>query len=113
MKNILGMCFNPRVLAAVGIVALGVWLVAPQALLAALPLLLIAVCPLSMVLMAWMMRGSMNSPAAPDPATRLAALKREQVKLAEEVARTRAELEANGARSARQEALPEPSRADR
>ncbi|MHB8644474.1 MAG: DUF2933 domain-containing protein [Thermomicrobiales bacterium] len=48
------MCLNWKVLAGLAIVGLGVWAVAPNLVGAAVPLLLIAACPLSMLLM---MRG--------------------------------------------------------
>lgn len=47
-------------LTGLGAVGLGVWLLAPQYVLSALPLLLVLACPLSMVVMAVMMRGSMG-----------------------------------------------------
>ena len=46
-----GMCFNWKVLAGLAAVGLGVWIVAPDLVGAALPLLLLAACPLSMLLM--------------------------------------------------------------
>ena len=49
-----GMCFNWKVLAGLAAVGLGIWVVAPNLIGAALPLLLLAACPLSMV---FMMRG--------------------------------------------------------
>lgn len=99
--NFLRMCFDRRVLAALGIVAIGVWLVAPQAVLAALPLLVLALCPLSMAVMAWSMRGSPQGHAA-DPQTRLAALEREHAKLGEEISGARAELASANARPGQQ-----------
>ena len=56
MKNVLGMCLNWRVLAGLGAVAAGVWLLAPQYILGALPLLFVLACPLSMAVMMLMMR---------------------------------------------------------
>jgi len=53
------MCFNWKVLAVLAAAGGLVFLVAPDFVLAALPLLLLAACPLSMLLMAFMMRGSM------------------------------------------------------
>jgi hypothetical protein len=53
----LGMCLNWRVLAGLGAVAAGVALFAPGYALAILPLLLLAVCPLSMVAMMFAMKG--------------------------------------------------------
>jgi hypothetical protein len=46
-----GMCFNWKVLAGLAGVGLAVWIVAPNLVGAALPLLLVAACPLSMLLM--------------------------------------------------------------
>ena len=46
-----GMCFNWKVLAGLAGVGLAVWVVAPNLMSAALPLLLVAACPLSMLLM--------------------------------------------------------------
>lgn len=51
-------CLNPKVIAALAAVAVGVWMFAPSAFAAALPLLIFAICPLSMVGMMYMMRGS-------------------------------------------------------
>ena len=58
------LCFNWRVvgLAAVG---LGIWALAPNLVGAALPLLLLAACPLSMLLM---MRGMQGGQCASQPA---------------------------------------------
>ena len=46
-----GMCFNWKVLAGLAGVGLAVWIVAPNLVGAALPLLLVVACPLSMLLM--------------------------------------------------------------
>lgn len=54
MVSIFGMCLDWRVVAALALVGVGVWIVAPRFILAALPLLLLAICPLSMLMM---MRG--------------------------------------------------------
>jgi hypothetical protein len=48
------MCLNWRVIAGLTLVGLSVWAIAPNLLIGALPILLIAVCPLSMM---FMMRG--------------------------------------------------------
>ncbi|MGH2797809.1 MAG: DUF2933 domain-containing protein [Thermoleophilaceae bacterium] len=93
MGKLLGMCFDWRVLGGLAVVGLGVWLYAPQLLGAALPLLFLLICPLSMVVMAWMMRGSMGTQGSQlSAADRLAALQQEQVRLNAEIARARAEL---------------------
>lgn len=93
MHKVLGMCFNWRVLAGLAVVGVGIWLYAPQALAGAVPLLFVLICPLSMVAMAWMMRGSMGSGSSQlSPTDRLAALEQEQAKLDAEIVRARAEL---------------------
>jgi hypothetical protein len=55
--KMLKMCLNPKVLAGLAAVGVGIYLVAPDLVLAALPILLLAACPLSMLLMMWAMRG--------------------------------------------------------
>lgn len=61
--SMLRYCLDRRVLAVLGLVALATAFLAPRALGAALPVLLVAACPLSMVVMAVAMsRGS--TPAA-------------------------------------------------
>ena len=62
--NILRYCLDRRVLAVLGLIAIGTAIVAPRALGAALPLLLLAACPVSMVVMAVAM-GRAATPAAP------------------------------------------------
>lgn len=100
MKNVLGMCLNPRVLAGIAVVIAAIWVLAPQFLVAALPLLLLAACPVSMALMAWTMRGDMSGHGATagqqstvDPGTRLRELEQAQVRLQREIAQARADLE--------------------
>lgn len=56
-----GMCLNWKVLAGLAAVGLGVWIVAPELVGAALPLLLLAACPLSMLLMGRGMAGGQCS----------------------------------------------------
>lgn len=50
----LGCCLNGKVVGGLAAVALGLWVVAPHVLAASLPLLIMAICPLSML---FMMRG--------------------------------------------------------
>ena len=50
-------CLNPRVITGLAVVAAGVWVFAPGAFAAALPLLILAICPLSMIGMMLLMRG--------------------------------------------------------
>ena len=42
-------CLNMKVLAGLAVVGVGIWLLAPELVTAAVPLLLLAACPLSMV----------------------------------------------------------------
>jgi len=44
-------CFNWKVVAGLAAVGLGVWLLAPEVAAGLLPVLLVACCPLSMLLM--------------------------------------------------------------
>lgn len=53
--NMFKMCFNPTVLAVLALVGVGLLLFAPGFALAALPLLVVAICPLSMAYMAFAM----------------------------------------------------------
>ncbi len=62
------MCLNWKVLAGLAVVGLAVWVVAPQFVLAALPLLLVVACPLSMLLMMGRMRGGQPAQANQPPA---------------------------------------------
>jgi len=55
------MCFNWKVIAGLAGVGLAVWVVAPNLVGAALPLLLVAACPLSMLLMGRGMAGGQCS----------------------------------------------------
>ena len=64
------MCWNWKVLAGLAGVAVGVYLVAPGVALAAAPFLLMAACPLSMLLM---MRG-MGGQCATSPQTQTGAV---------------------------------------
>ena len=57
-RSAFGMCLNGRVLLALAAVGLVVVVAAPGLAARALPLLLLAVCPLSMVAMMWAMRGT-------------------------------------------------------
>ena len=57
-------CIDWKVVAGLAAVAVGIWLVQPRLFISALPVLLVAACPLSMVLMMWGMR-SMGQSAPP------------------------------------------------
>ncbi len=84
-------CLNWKVAAGLGVVALGVVVLAPHLISRALPLLLLAACPVSMlVMMVWMVRmkggpgESPNIAALQDQASRLAA---KQAQLVRDIAR--------------------------
>jgi hypothetical protein len=100
MAKMFGMCFNWKVLVALGVVGIGIWVVAPNAVLKALPFLLLAACPLSMLVMAWAMKRGMAGthhdspkPARVDPRERLAALESNQAALQREIAQVRSEID--------------------
>ncbi len=59
-----GMCLNWKVIAGLAVVGLATWAVAPGFAVAALPLLILAACPLSMLLM---MRGMQGGQCASRP----------------------------------------------
>jgi hypothetical protein len=54
--KMLKMCLNWKVLASLAAVGVGVYLFAPGLLAEAVPILLLAACPLSMLLMMWGMQ---------------------------------------------------------
>ena len=64
------MSLNMKVVAGLAAVGLAVYLVAPNVAYAALPLLILAACPLSMVIMMKMMSGGKEQPEEPaEPVT--------------------------------------------
>ena len=95
------MCFNKKVVAGLAIAGLAVLVLAPNLIGSALPVLLLAACPLSMVLMMRGMNGSRTEPADDSPAQESPADRRAAVwsdadaarvrELEEEVNRLRAE----------------------
>ncbi|HUQ77629.1 MAG TPA: DUF2933 domain-containing protein [Patescibacteria group bacterium] len=98
--NILRACLNWRVVAAIAAVGVGVAVFAPDVIAAAVPLLLVAACPLSMLVMMRTMGGRQSdlSPG-PDPGVvdrpaqlreQLAARRLEQEQLEQELARLEA-----------------------
>ena len=99
------MCFNKKVLIGLAVVAVGVLLAAPELLGRALPLLFLAACPLSMVLMMRAMGGmgankeavasdgeSNSSLGNGGPPSEMAAGEARERELEEEVNRLRAEI---------------------
>ncbi len=100
--NKMGMCLNWKVIGGLVVVGLGIWAVAPSLAVAALPVLAVLVCPLSML---FMMRGMGGSQCASQgssacqeenvtrtPHERIAGLRAQRENLAREIA----ELEAAG-----------------
>jgi hypothetical protein len=53
MEKMIRMCLNRKVIGGLSVVGLGAWLVAPNLIAAVIPVLVTAVCPLSML---WMMK---------------------------------------------------------
>lgn len=96
--KVLGMCFDRRALIGLAALGVAVWLLAPEYVLAVLPLLLLAACPISMGVMAWMMRKkpAVTSVSATDARTRVVQLEREQARLADEIARERTQVTVDG-----------------
>lgn len=68
MNKVLGMCMNWKVVAGLAVIGLGIWVFDPKLLGAALPLLAIAICPLSMLGMMWGMT-LMNKASGTPPQT--------------------------------------------
>jgi len=90
-----GMCLDWKVLAGLAIVGLAIWVVAPKFLLGAIPLLIVAACPLSMLFMMRGMRSGGSQPLAQGSAScdtqpaheeRLAALKTQQEAIGSQIA---------------------------
>lgn len=82
--NILRACFDWRVLTALAALGVGIFVVAPGIAAAVLPLLIVAACPLSMMVMMKSMGGHQKSPEAAsqlEGGDRVAALRTELVEL--------------------------------
>jgi len=95
MEKMLRACLNWKVIGALAFLGLGIWSVSPNLLAAAFPVLLVAACPLSMLLMMRGMQGHQGSHPdaeerrsriAPSPEVRLAELKAEQEAIDREIA---------------------------
>ena len=87
-------CLNKRVVIGLAVIALAIFAFSPRLLGTAAPVLLLAVCPLSMLLMMRGMRrqGGGTSACATTPAARSQAADPEVAELEEEVNRLKAEL---------------------
>ena len=66
--KVFGMCINLKVVAGLAVAGALVWVVAPSALVASLPLLAFLVCPLSMLLMMRSMGGARSQETSSDGA---------------------------------------------
>lgn len=93
-----GMCLNWKVLGGLAALGVGIWVVAPNLIAAAAPLLLFAACPLSMWLMMRGMSGGRqmgsNQPQTMARAATESTRPRDLAALKAEHARVTAELEA-------------------
>ena len=83
-------CIDWKMVAGLGAVAAGLFLFQPRLFTAALPLLLVAACPLSMLLMMWGMRGMAQPTPTPTTAPQLVADR--QLTPHEQIARLRSQL---------------------
>ena len=91
--KLLKMCLNPIVLAGLVVAGVAIYLIAPNLIAAALPILLLAACPLSMLLMVWSMQHTQGqekqTPHEPDVGLsreeRVARLRSQQVALADQI----------------------------
>lgn len=125
-----GMCLNWKVIGGLAAVGLGIWVVAPNLVVGVLPLLLIAACPLSMLLMMRGMSGgqqnrteSSNAPTLAQATTTtasptdLAALKAQHARLSAELEAlesdvTRAKTEPSGSSNGSKNLSSTPSAGD-
>ena len=106
MLSMLFMCVNWKVVAALAVVGLIVGVVAPRLLLGAIPLLILAACPLSMLFMMRSMQGGHSSPQPLQvgPSQIEGLTHEEQIAtLKAQLASTRAHLEARERETAEQE----------
>ncbi len=84
--KMLKMCLNWKVLVGLAAVVIGIYAVAPDTMAAALPILALAACPLSMLLMMKVMHGERDAGESGLPREdRLARLKAQQAALDEEI----------------------------
>ena len=91
--KMLKMCLNPKVLAGLVVAGVVIYLIAPNLIAAALPILLLAACPLSMLLMMWSMQHTRGqekqTPQEPDVGLsreeRVARLRTQQAALADQI----------------------------
>lgn len=85
------MCFNKKVIGFLAAAGLAVYLFAPNLIGAALPLLLVAACPLSMMFMMRGMSGGQSKACSTGAGAADAGVEAELARLRGEVARLRSE----------------------
>jgi hypothetical protein len=85
-------CLNPKVIAALVVVAAAIWVFAPGVFAAALPVLAVAVCPLSMLAMMLLMRGSGNDEGAGSASAKPSQLASDPSADGDEIAALRADV---------------------
>ncbi len=91
--KMLKMCLNPKVLAGLAATGVAIYLIIPNMIAAALPILLLAACPLSMLLMMWSMQHTQGqekqTPQEPDVGLtreeRIARLRAQQAALTDQI----------------------------
>jgi hypothetical protein len=90
-------CLNPKVIGGLVLAGIAVWLLAPATSAAAVPLLIGLICPLSMGVMMWQMRGKGGSSCAAGPEQSSGDVDAELAALREElaIARARRQLRAD------------------
>ena len=115
-----GMCFNWKVIGGLAVVGLGIWFLVPSVASVALPLLLVAACPLSMLLMMRGMKGGQcdsHAPAATQehPVARTRSKQLEELRV--QLAQAQGQQQALSSRIAELEgedsSVPAPSQAPR
>ena len=88
------MCLNWKAATALAVVAGGIYLLAPSMFAAALPLLVVSLCPLSMLMMMRMMSGDVRPSCRASHVGGAAANTESQADLEAELARVRADQRA-------------------
>ena len=89
--KMLKMCLNPKVLAGLALAGVAIYSFAPNLAAAALPILLLAACPLSMLLMMWSMQHTQGQQTTQEPDVgltreeRIARLRTQQAALADQI----------------------------
>lgn len=75
-------CLNPKVMGVLAVVGLVAWLAAPSLGSAAIPVLFVLVCPLSMGAMAWQMKRNGGSCEVPPTNTDVAEIQEMRAEIA-------------------------------